>query len=114
MSVAAIFVLLAVTVGVLAFVLWPLISRSAVASGSPSAELIVDPALPGLLREYQGVLGTVRDLDFDFQTGKLLTDDYQQQRVQLTTQGADLLRQIDLLKARSIESAVAARRQSGT
>jgi len=110
MSVASIFVLLAVTVGVLTFVAWPLISQSGAKREAESASLIVDPALPGLESEYQGILSTVRDLDFDFQTGKLLPEDYRQQRSQLATQGADLLRKMDMIKANAVEAAIAARR----
>ncbi len=108
MSVSGILVLIALTVGVLAFIAWPLIVRAP--GESPADESQADIARSLLERDYKATLATVRDLDFDFQTGKLTPDDYRSQREALVARGAALLRQIDTFKANSIEAAIAEQR----
>jgi len=107
MSTAGLFVLMALTIGVLTFIIWPLIARTATAdiveSNSPDAAV---DTLAQFQRDYDATLITLRDLDFDFQTGKLAAADYPPQREALLVRGADLLRTIEVLKTQSIDSAV--------
>jgi hypothetical protein len=85
-------------------------------------ETEADPAAP-LLLERERTLAALRDLDFDYATGKLPDDDYAAQRAQLVAQGADVLRQLDALAPAGapapiagiedeIEAAIARRRTS--
>ncbi len=45
------------------------------------------------------VLNSLQELEMDFNTGKILEEDYQGQRQSLMKEGAGILRQIDILKA---------------
>ncbi len=70
------------------------------------------------------VLAALRDLDFDFNMGKITAADYQPQRAALVQQGVTILKQLDALGASSnaprpapadsleaqLEAAIAARR----
>ena len=49
--------------------------------------------------ERERILLALRDLDFDYATGKLLDDDYLAPRAELVAQGAAILRQLDALGA---------------
>lgn len=48
-----------------------------------------------LLTSYERVLSTIRDLDDDFQTGKLSETEYRQEREYWAEMGVRLLRQLD-------------------
>lgn len=104
MSTAGLFVLLALTVGVLTFIAWPLIAGTDKAESEAPDMAADSPA--GLQREYDATLVTLRDLDFDFQTGKLAAADYHSQREGLMVRGAELLRQIDSIKTQSVENII--------
>ncbi|MHB8628602.1 MAG: hypothetical protein ACYDBJ_13410 [Aggregatilineales bacterium] len=107
MSTAGLFVLLALTVGVLTFIAWPLIAGTNSAdSAEPTTPNAAIDSMAALQRDYDATLNTLRDLDFDFQTGKLAAADYPPQREMLVAQGADLLWRIDALKTQLVESAV--------
>ncbi len=45
------------------------------------------------------VLSSLQELEMDFNTGKILEEDYQDQRQALMKEGAGILRRIDVLKA---------------
>lgn len=47
--------------------------------------------------QKDALLEQIRDLDFDRETGKVPEDRYQQRRTQLTTEAADIFRQLDVL-----------------
>lgn len=74
-----------------------------------------------LVAERESLLTTLRDLDFDYATGKISEEDYVPQRAQLVAQGVAVLRQLDALgvvgrdgAARvedEVEQAIAARRK---
>jgi hypothetical protein len=115
MSVAGVMVLIALTLGVLTFVTWPLLTQPAAPMGTRPSEDDQSAAaqqLAALQNKYDQLLVTVRDLDFDFQTGKLAAEDHRQQRAALMVNAADLLRQIDNQKANVAEAAVTERRIS--
>lgn len=107
MSTAGLFVLFALTIGVLTFIAWPLMTRTdspgTIEAGPPDG--VID-SVSRLQRDYDATLITLRDLDFDFQTGKLTTADYGPQREMLVARGADLLRQIDALDMQSVEAVI--------
>lgn len=73
-----------------------------------------------LAAEREGILNTLRDLDFDHSTGKLTDEEHAAQRAQLITRGAEVLKQLEALgmpvedegdAEAAIEHAIAARRK---
>lgn len=44
--------------------------------------------------EYEAVLGHIRELDFDFNLGKLTPEEHEEQRSQFLSQAADLRREL--------------------
>jgi hypothetical protein len=104
MSTGGIFLLLAFLVMVAVFVIWPLIIKRETAHRTKPSQL------EQLHAEHEAVLIAIRDLDFDYQTGKLLQQDYTTQRELLIQRGVELLKQIDALESDTIEKAVQVRR----
>ena len=110
MSVAGIFLLLAFLAGVIVIVIWPLLqAKEQPASSTASSAL---SSLARLQAEHEALLITIRDLDFDYQTGKLTEEDYRAQREGLVERGVELLKQIDTQQSNLIEEAVQARRKT--
>src|SRR5947208_13581342 len=110
MSIAGIFLLLAFLAGVAVIVIWPLLQATEQPVSSAGSS-----ALSGLARlqsEHEALLITIRDLDFDYQTGKLTEEDYRAQREGLVQRGVELLQQIDAQQSDLIETAVQARRKT--
>ncbi|MBZ0291352.1 MAG: hypothetical protein K8L99_02185 [Anaerolineae bacterium] len=60
-----------------------------------ASELAFEKAREELLTTYERVLATIRDLDEDYQTGKLSEDTYQQERAYWTERGMLLLEQLE-------------------
>ena len=77
-------------------VLRPLLSSSAEEATFAHA---ADPVTMRQALEAQkdALLEQIRDLDFDRETGKVPEDRYRQRRAQLTTEAADIFRQLDAL-----------------
>lgn len=110
MSIAGVFLLLAFLGGVLTIILWPLLSPPKPVS-EPGASLpSVLPAVAELRAQHEAILTAIRDLDFDWQTGKLAEEDYRAQREALVQQGVELLKAIDSHESDLIEDAVRSRR----
>jgi len=86
MSTAGLFILLAIGAGVVAFVAWPLIF-----SAAPRDTLTPLDSKA----EREAILESLRSLDFDYQTGKVIEEDYRVTRAALVAQGADVLRRLD-------------------
>ena len=89
MSIGSFILALAFIVAIGMIVAWPLITNTKEKNDSGTRNL------SPLQEQYDAVVMSLRDLDFDFQTGKLLDADYQLQRERLVQMGADLLRQLD-------------------
>lgn len=53
--------------------------------------------LSALLAERDRVLSSLQELDFDFKLGKIPSEDYPLQRLNLLQKGADILRKLDEL-----------------
>jgi len=105
---------LAMLIAVAAYIAQPLAGRS---RALPSSESPRDK----LLAERDALYVTIRDLDFDFQTGKLLETDYRSMREKHVARGVEILKQLDATPevggqrstvADEIEAAVKVRRQS--
>ena len=84
---------LAMLIAVAAFVAQPLVVRS---RALPSSESPRDK----LLAERDALYVSLRDLDFDFQTGKLLEVDYRAAREQYVVRGVEILKQLDAAEVR--------------
>lgn len=86
------FVLAAIIViGIIAFIAYPLFT-------TPRAETAETPdALDGLVAQRDAAYDAIRDLDFDFQLGKLSQSDYAALREKYKTRAALALQQIDAL-----------------
>jgi hypothetical protein len=56
--------------------------------------------LSALYAEQDQILALLYELDTDFAMGKILPEDYQRQRAERLTRGADVLKEIDQLAAR--------------
>lgn len=94
MSFAGIVLLIAMLLIVVAIIALPYILPGRV-TGLPAPPT----ALEMTNAEYQAALITLRDLESDYQTGKLTESDYRQQRERQMTLAADLLRQIEALQS---------------
>jgi len=89
MSVGAVLVGLAIAVVAGAYVARPLLARG-YRTREPTAR-------ERLLAEREGLYTAIRDLDFDYQTGRVDEASYRELRATLTAQAADVLRRLDAL-----------------
>lgn|SRR5574341_1015350 len=116
-------VTLAAVLFVVAYIVQPFFSerRAAGASsaGRSAAALLRQQA--DLLNRRNELYAALRELDFDYQTGKVAEDDYGQQRYGLVAQGVELLQQLDGLpplvagpEADPVEAAIRAVRSGQT
>ncbi len=82
----------AVTLGGLAFIAYPLLTRRvpAPARQSPRAELH-----SRVLVEKEAVYSAINDLDFEYKTGKLSDDDYAELREGYRVRALNILKELD-------------------
>jgi hypothetical protein len=85
----AMLVALVLSVGALAFVVWPLLKPG------PAPVMVEDDRLTELLGRKDAVLKAIKDLEFDYQVGKLSEEDYQLYDQRLRRQAVALLQQIE-------------------
>jgi hypothetical protein len=112
MDIGSIFLILGLFVLVGLFIARPILERKAV---SVSQE---DRQASSLLAERDQILNALQELDFDYTLGKIPEADYPSQRRSLLQHGADILRQLDSLRAENnhddaevrLEAVIAARR----
>ena len=71
----------------------------------------VESRKAALESEYRAALEAIRDLDFDFQTGKVLEQDYGPLREKYAAQGAALLQELDQMGGAAEPAARARRKQ---
>jgi hypothetical protein len=118
MSTSGILLFAAFLIGTSAFVLWPLFAKRSGKKANRDSQFDpnFDPTaqalepLTQMQAEREGVLLALRDLDFDYQTGKFTEEDYQAQREVLLQRGVTLLQQIDAARSDAIEAAAKAGR----
>ena len=91
MDIAALFFTLAILVLVAMYLYAPLARRYARAVTEEEHEL------SALMAERDRVINALQELDFDFKLGKIPSEDYPTQRVNLLQKGADILKKIDEL-----------------
>lgn len=68
------------------------------ANNSRSRQALARKARDEILTAYERVLTVIRDLDEDFQTGKLQQAEYQEERARRVQQGTALLQQLEALE----------------
>ena len=114
MDIGSIFLILALLIPVIIFIIRPLIeSRLAPAAQS-------GPDLSSLLAQREHVVATIQELDDDNNLGKIPVEDYPPQRLTLLQDGVEILRKIDNLQSTSdtltaenrLEAAINASRQN--
>lgn len=74
-------------------VLWPFVSTSRDEEEQPASSRMED-----LLARREAIYTTIRELDFDFETGKLTEEDYRAQREAWVEQGVLVLKELDALR----------------
>jgi hypothetical protein len=89
MDLAAGLVVLAMLILTAAFVARPLVE------GGGRAIAESERHLSTLYAERDQILGLLQELEMDFTMGKILPDDYQEQRAERVTRGAEVLKEID-------------------
>ena len=85
------------SVGALAFVVWPLLKPG------PAPVMVEDDRLTELLGRKDAVLKAIKDLEFDYQVGKLSEEDYQLYDQRLRRQAVALLQQIEQVAPQSAD-----------
>ncbi len=110
MSPSGIALLLAFLAGGAVFVMWPFLTQRRSDGQTTENEPSRLSRIAQLQAEREAILISVRDLDFDYQTGKLTEEDYLMQRENLMDRGVEILKQIDAEQSVAIEAAVQARR----
>jgi hypothetical protein len=84
-------------VSVAAFVLHPLLRRP---SRAEKLDAKMNGAVGNLEEQRDAVYAALKELDFDFQTGKLSSEDYETLRQQYRQQAVAILQQIDEVKTK--------------
>lgn len=118
MSVSVIVLVLVIGGGTLLFVLRPLLQRDASAYAVRRGTPRQAQALELLWSEKQRVLREIRDLDFDYDLGKLGARVYEEQRVYLIRLAVAITQRLDALEGEiaaqeaRVEAAVAALRHA--
>jgi hypothetical protein len=92
---------LIITALCLFFIVWPFVNvtRRSVAASSGAAT-----TLESLLEQRETVFTALRDLDFDYETGKLTDEDYHAQRETWVERGVDVLKAIDAIQQHARET----------
>ena len=93
MDLATGLVVLAMLILTAAFVGRPLVE------GGGRAIAESERRLSSLYAERDQILGLLQELEMDFTMGKILPDDYQEQRAERVTRGAEVMKEIDGLAA---------------
>lgn len=109
MSVGSILLGLALLLLVALFVSRPLLSSRKVRKRRATT-------YEGLLAQKEAVLTQIRALDFDYETGKVPEQDYQEQRAVFFAEATEILKQLDEMEGRSVvaEPTTAAVEDDGT
>ncbi|MFQ3536155.1 MAG: hypothetical protein SNJ58_09760 [Aggregatilineales bacterium] len=96
----------------LLLILLPLLSKRQTAQSDFGIEFGKMPLVQQLAQEREAVIQALRDLEFDYQTGKLAQADYLPQREALLERGAQLSRRLEQAREAALEDAIRAVRQS--
>ena len=99
MSLPGLFMGLVILVGLLLFVVTPLMRPAD--KGTP-VDLLIEKQRERLLMVYERVLGNIRDLDEDLTTNKMSEADYVTERELWVQRGIQVLKTLDALNAKQI------------
>jgi hypothetical protein len=91
-DLSAILLLIALLLGVSLYLAAPLIFDS-----KPRSMKEEPGEISSLMAERDRVINSLQELDFDFNLGKIPTEDYPPQRAELLQKGADILRKLDAI-----------------
>ncbi len=97
MDIGSIFLILALLIPVILFIIRPIIERSLAPVVQPRQDLST------LLAERDHIVANIQELDDDYRLGKIPGEDYPPQRMSLLQTGVDVLRQIDDFQASAID-----------
>ncbi len=101
-----ILIILALIVAVILIVGYPMVNPERYREqGTPQAANQYDD----LYGASENTFDALRDLQFEYATGKLSSDDYEQLQARYQVQAADILQQLDALKPKKAKSAQGAR-----
>jgi hypothetical protein len=89
MDIGSIFLILALLIPVILFIMRPVFERSLTPTSQPGQDL------SALLAERDHVVANIQELDDDYRLGKIPAEDYPPQRLVMLQTGADILRKID-------------------
>lgn len=106
MSVGGYLLLIFFSVFTLLLIVLPLLSRRDQSKSDFEVEFGKMPLVQQLAQEREAVLQALRDLEFDYQTGKIAQSDYLVQREALLQRGAQLLRRLEAERDAAIEAAI--------
>jgi len=84
--------------GLLGYLLYPIISE---ASGHLAQSSAARSELEDLYIQREGTYATLKELEFDHETGKLIEEDYRELRARYSGEAVRILRRIDELEAAS-------------
>jgi hypothetical protein len=98
MDIVVALVGLAIAVIVVVYITQPLVIRTRVKTAAPESPR------DKFLAERGALYTTIRDLDFDFQTGKLLEADYRVTRDKYTARGVEILMDLDAMNVEPQEA----------
>ncbi|MCE7948422.1 MAG: hypothetical protein DYG88_13445 [Chloroflexi bacterium CFX4] len=98
----------------LLIILLPLLSRRTKTKSEFTVEFGKMPLVQQLAQEREAVLQALRDLEFDYQTGKITHEDYLPQRKALMKHAAELLQHLEAEHEATLEAAIRAARQPKT
>lgn len=93
MNTADIVVIVVMAVGLVVWVGEPLVRRGRMRETKADAQ---GDTIERLNLQKETLYTAIRDLDFDYQTGKVAPEDHAVLRRQMETEAADILRQLDL------------------
>jgi len=93
MDIGSIFLILALLIPIVIYIIRPIIERNLAPAAQPQQDI------SSFLAERDHVVASIQELDDDYTLGKVPVDDYPTQRLALLQNGADILRKIDGLQA---------------
>jgi zinc-ribbon domain len=98
MDLGSIFLIFALFIPVILFIIRPIVERS-----QASVILSTNQDISNLLAERDHIIASIKELDDDYNLGKIPTNDYPTQRLALLHTGADILQRIDEFQAKPKE-----------
>ncbi|HSB66083.1 MAG TPA: zinc-ribbon domain-containing protein [Anaerolineales bacterium] len=90
MDIGSIFLILALFIPVILFILRPIFERSLLPVAQPGQDIST------LMAERDHIIAIIKELDDDYNLGKIPVEEYPSQRQALLQNGADILRKIDI------------------